>query len=166
MRDRINGMRKLFVDTLKAKGVDRDFSFITRQKGMFSFSGLTKDQVNALRERYALYIVGSGRINVAGMTDANITAANGHVGTGYLGTGVDIVMTHPIDPGVVGSANGASMDSICASISAVLSCVAGLVWCLSTMRVVNFSTVSSLFAVKGLMSPCALAWIAPKTKSS
>jgi aspartate/tyrosine/aromatic aminotransferase len=72
MRARINGMRKLFVDTLKAKGVDRDFSFITRQKGMFSFSGLTKDQVNALREKYALYIVGSGRINVAGMTEANM----------------------------------------------------------------------------------------------
>jgi len=74
MRDRINGMRKLFVDTLKAKGVDRDFSFITRQKGMFSFSGLTKDQVNALREKYALYIVGSGRINVAGMTATNMDA--------------------------------------------------------------------------------------------
>jgi aspartate/tyrosine/aromatic aminotransferase len=39
---------------------------------MFSFSGLTKDQVNALREKYALYIVGSGRINVAGMTEANM----------------------------------------------------------------------------------------------
>ena len=72
MRDRINGMRKLFVETLKAKGVQRDFSFITRQKGMFSFSGLTKDQVNTLREKYALYIVGSGRINVAGMTEANM----------------------------------------------------------------------------------------------
>src|SRR5690606_22451971 len=39
MRDRINGMRQLFVDTLKAKGVKQDFSFITTQKGMFSFSG-------------------------------------------------------------------------------------------------------------------------------
>lgn len=72
MRDRINGMRKLFVETLKAKGVDRDFSFITRQKGMFSFSGLTKDQVAVLREKYALYIVGSGRISVAGMTPSNM----------------------------------------------------------------------------------------------
>lgn len=72
MRDRINGMRRLFVETLKAKGVDRDFSFITRQKGMFSFSGLNKDQVAALREQYALYIVGSGRINVAGMTESNM----------------------------------------------------------------------------------------------
>ena len=72
MRNRINGMRRLFVDTLKAKGVERDFSFITRQKGMFSFSGLTKDQVNKLREENALYIVGSGRINVAGMTESNM----------------------------------------------------------------------------------------------
>ncbi|MBI5095951.1 MAG: aspartate/tyrosine/aromatic aminotransferase [Candidatus Hydrogenedentes bacterium] len=74
MRDRINGMRKLFVDTLKAKGVARDFSFLTRQKGMFSFSGLTKAQVESLRAKYALYIVGSGRINVAGMTRNNMDA--------------------------------------------------------------------------------------------
>lgn len=69
MRDRINGMRKLFVDSLKAKGIARDFSFITRQTGMFSFSGLNKDQVQKLRDKYAIYIVGSGRINVAGMNE-------------------------------------------------------------------------------------------------
>lgn len=72
MRDRINGMRRLFVETLKAKGVKRDFSFITQQRGMFSFSGLTKAQVEELRAKYAIYIVGSGRINVAGMTEANM----------------------------------------------------------------------------------------------
>jgi len=72
MRARINGMRQLFVDTLKAKGVTRDFSFITRQKGMFSFSGLNKEQVDVLREKHAIYIVGSGRINVAGMTPSNM----------------------------------------------------------------------------------------------
>ena len=72
IRDRINGMRRLFVDTLKAKGVDRDFSFIIQQRGMFSFSGLTKEQVDELREKHAIYIVGSGRINVAGMTEANM----------------------------------------------------------------------------------------------
>jgi aspartate/tyrosine/aromatic aminotransferase len=65
-------MRRLFVDTLKAKGVTRDFSFIIQQRGMFSFSGLTKEQVDKLREKYAIYIVGSGRINVAGMTEANM----------------------------------------------------------------------------------------------
>jgi aspartate aminotransferase len=72
MRDRINGMRQLFVDTLAAKGVRKDFSFITRQKGMFSFSGLNKEQVARLKEEYAIYIVGSGRINVAGMTADNM----------------------------------------------------------------------------------------------
>jgi aspartate/tyrosine/aromatic aminotransferase len=72
MRDRINGMRELLVKTLKAKGVPGDYSFITRQRGMFSFSGLTPPQVEALKQKYAIYIVGSGRINVAGITDQNV----------------------------------------------------------------------------------------------
>lgn len=72
MRDRINGMRRLFVDTLKSRGVDRDFSFLLPQRGMFSFSGLSPVQVDELRSKHAVYIVGSGRINVAGMTEANM----------------------------------------------------------------------------------------------
>jgi aspartate/tyrosine/aromatic aminotransferase len=72
MRDRINGMRRRFVETMKDKAPGRDFSFITRQLGMFSFSGLTPVQVDELRSKYSIYIVGSGRINVAGMTDANL----------------------------------------------------------------------------------------------
>ncbi len=72
MRTRINGMRVLFVDSLKNAGVKQDFSFIKRQRGMFSFSGLTREQVVELRTKYAIYIVGSGRINVAGMTEANM----------------------------------------------------------------------------------------------
>ena len=72
MRDRINGMRRRFVDGLESRGVRRDFSFIANQKGMFSFSGLTPEHVARLRDRFAIYIVGSGRINVAGITDANI----------------------------------------------------------------------------------------------
>ncbi len=72
MRNRINDMRTLLVDTLKSKGVEQDFSFITSQRGMFSFSGLTKDQVDKLKNEYAIYIVGSGRINVAGITEQNI----------------------------------------------------------------------------------------------
>ncbi|MCI0332078.1 MAG: aspartate/tyrosine/aromatic aminotransferase [Planctomycetes bacterium] len=72
MRDRINGMRELLVKTLQAKGVPGDYSFITRQRGMFSFSGLTPPQVEALRKKYAIYIVGSGRINVAGITEQNV----------------------------------------------------------------------------------------------
>lgn len=72
IRSRIKEMRISFVETLKAKGVERDFSFITRQNGMFSFSGLTKAQVEMLRAEHAIYIVGSGRINVAGMTPDNM----------------------------------------------------------------------------------------------
>ncbi len=72
MRDRINSMRHLFVETLNEKGVDQDFDFIAQQRGMFSFSGLNPDQVAALRDKYSIYIVGSGRINVAGMTEGNM----------------------------------------------------------------------------------------------
>lgn len=72
MRDRINGMRNLLVDKLKEKGVAGDFEFIRRQRGMFSFSGLTKEQVHALRNRHSIYIVDSGRINVAGITPDNV----------------------------------------------------------------------------------------------
>ena len=72
MRNRIQEMRELFVATLKEKGVKGDFSFISRQLGMFSFSGLTVEQVNRLKEEFAVYIVGSGRISVAGMTKNNM----------------------------------------------------------------------------------------------
>ncbi len=53
-------------------GVDQDFDSIIKQRGMFSFSGLTKDQVQQLRDKYSIYIVGSGRINVAAMTRDNM----------------------------------------------------------------------------------------------
>ena len=72
MRNRINDMRHLFVESLDEQGAGRDFSFIAHQRGMFSYSGLTPAQVQALRDRHSVYIVGSGRINVAGMTEANM----------------------------------------------------------------------------------------------
>ncbi|MGF1700794.1 aspartate/tyrosine/aromatic aminotransferase [Photobacterium makurazakiensis] len=72
MRDRIQEMRTLFVQTLKDLGVDKDFSFIERQNGMFSFSGLNKEQVTRLKDEFGIYIVGSGRISVAGMTKSNM----------------------------------------------------------------------------------------------
>lgn len=72
MRDRIQEMRTLFVQTLKDEGVTQDFSFIEAQNGMFSFSGLSKEQVNRLKDEFAIYIVGSGRISVAGMTKNNM----------------------------------------------------------------------------------------------
>ena len=72
MRERIAEMRQLFVDTLKAEGVKQDFSFISGQRGMFSFSGLNKVQVEKLKADFGVYIVDSGRISVAGMTKHNI----------------------------------------------------------------------------------------------
>jgi aspartate/tyrosine/aromatic aminotransferase len=72
MRSRINGMRTELVKALKDHNVPGDYSFIQRQRGMFSFSGLTKQQVERLRDECAIYVVGSGRINVAGLTSCNI----------------------------------------------------------------------------------------------
>ncbi len=72
MRERINEMRSLFVEMLADKGVRSDFSYIARQRGMFSFSGLTPEQVATLRQRYSIYVIDSGRINVAGMTADNM----------------------------------------------------------------------------------------------
>jgi len=71
---RIRDMRELFVRTLKEKGVERDFSFLTRQKGMFSYSGLSPEHVDRLREEFSVYIVRSGRINVASITPSNMDA--------------------------------------------------------------------------------------------
>jgi aspartate/tyrosine/aromatic aminotransferase len=69
MRARLASLRGLFADSLAAKGVKQDFGFIKRQKGMFSFSGLTKDQVETLKKKYSIYIVASGRVSVAGMNE-------------------------------------------------------------------------------------------------
>lgn len=71
MRLRIKEMRSVLVNGLASRGVDRDFSFIEQQRGMFSFSGLREDQVARLRDEKSIYIVGSGRINVAGITTKN-----------------------------------------------------------------------------------------------
>jgi aspartate/tyrosine/aromatic aminotransferase len=69
MRARLAMLRGLFADSLAAKGIQQDFGFIKRQKGMFSFSGLTKDQVETLKKKYSIYIVSSGRVSVAGMNE-------------------------------------------------------------------------------------------------
>jgi len=72
MRQRISRMRNLFVRRLREKGVEQDFSFIERQRGMFSFSGLSREAVDRLRNEYSIYIVGSGRICVAALNEKNI----------------------------------------------------------------------------------------------
>lgn len=72
MRTRIASLRKQFVDGMAATGVDQDFSFLLDQKGMFSFSGLSPMQVDQLRSEHGVYLVGSGRINVAGMNESKM----------------------------------------------------------------------------------------------
>jgi aspartate aminotransferase len=72
MRERINGMRKLFTQTMADRLPGRDFSFIERQRGMFSYTGLTAEQVDLLREKFSIYIVRDGRINVAGINSGNV----------------------------------------------------------------------------------------------
>ena len=72
MRDRIKTMRQTLVDGLKAAGVQADMSFITKQIGMFSYSGLTKDQMVRLRNEFGVYGTDTGRMCVAAMNSQNI----------------------------------------------------------------------------------------------
>ena len=75
MRTRIKEMRQALVAGLQAAGVQRDMSFITQQIGMFSYSGLTKDQMVRLRNEFGVYGTDSGRMCVAALNHKNI----GHV---------------------------------------------------------------------------------------
>ncbi len=72
MRDRIKLMRTALVDKLKAAGVKEDMSFITRQIGMFSYSGLSKDQMVRLRSEFGVYGTDTGRMCVAALNSKNI----------------------------------------------------------------------------------------------
>ena len=72
MRDRIRAMRVALVAQLKESGVDQDFSFVTRQRGMFSYTGLTAAQVERLRSEYGIYAVSTGRICLAALNTKNI----------------------------------------------------------------------------------------------
>jgi aromatic-amino-acid transaminase len=72
MRNRIKSVRKALVDGLKARGVERDFSFVLEQNGMFSYSGLSPAQVDRLRNEFGIYAVSSGRICVAALNSKNI----------------------------------------------------------------------------------------------
>lgn len=72
MRNRIKAMRVALVEGLAQRGVKGDFSSIARQRGMFSFSGLSDSVVEWLRANKSIYVVAGGRINLAGLTEANI----------------------------------------------------------------------------------------------
>lgn len=74
MREHIKGMRTLLLNTLQntCKTSKKNFSFVKNQRGMFSFIGLNENQVLKLREKFGIYLVGSGRINLAGLSNDNI----------------------------------------------------------------------------------------------
>jgi aspartate/tyrosine/aromatic aminotransferase len=72
MRDRLKSMRRLLVDALAMKAKGHDFSHIDRANGLFSFLGVSEAQVDRLKRDYGIYMVGSSRINVAGVTADNV----------------------------------------------------------------------------------------------
>nr|HET7860538.1 amino acid aminotransferase [Caldimonas sp.] len=74
MRDRIRAMRAALHRVLAEKMPDRDFSYFLRQRGMFSYTGLSPRQVDRLREEFAVYLVRSGRMCVAGLNTGNVEA--------------------------------------------------------------------------------------------
>lgn len=72
MRDRIREMRLSLVEKLQAKGVAQDFSFIVKQRGMFSYTGLSAQQVERLQSEFGIYAVSTGRICLAAVNNQNI----------------------------------------------------------------------------------------------
>lgn len=72
MRERIRAMRMAMVEQLTALGAKRDFSFVAQQRGMFSYSGLTTEQVERLKSEFGIYAVGTGRICVAALNQRNL----------------------------------------------------------------------------------------------
>jgi aromatic-amino-acid transaminase len=72
MRDRIKLMRKALVDGVQKRVPGADWSFILKQRGMFSYTGLTRDQVGRLRKDYSIYTIDTGRVCVAALTSKNV----------------------------------------------------------------------------------------------
>ncbi|MDH4572795.1 aromatic amino acid transaminase [Salinicola acroporae] len=72
MCDRINGLRSDLVAALEPYGLDKRFAHVAAQRGMFSYTGLSTEQVKRLRDEFSIYMVGSGRANVAGFTSENL----------------------------------------------------------------------------------------------
>ena len=72
MRRRMLEMRRVLHDVLQETMPRRDFGYILRQRGMFSYTGLTPEQVDRLREEHAVYLIRSGRLCVAGLNPGNV----------------------------------------------------------------------------------------------
>jgi aspartate aminotransferase len=72
MRNRINGLRRILSEKISASGIQKDFSFLQKQSGMFSFLGLSVEQVQRLKTEFAIYTVNSARVNIASFNERNI----------------------------------------------------------------------------------------------
>jgi aromatic-amino-acid transaminase len=72
MRERMKSMRRLLVEKIKARVPSADFGFVLKQRGMFSYSGLSKEQVRRLRDEYSIYTIDTGRVCIAALTSANV----------------------------------------------------------------------------------------------
>jgi aromatic-amino-acid transaminase len=72
MRERIKAMRKRLVDNIQSRAPSTNFGFMLKQRGMFSYTGLTKEQVRRLREEYSIYAIDTGRICVAALNTKNV----------------------------------------------------------------------------------------------
>jgi aromatic-amino-acid transaminase len=72
MRDRIKAMRRALVEAVQARVPGFDFSFVMRQRGLFSYSGLSKEQVRRLRDEFSIYAIDTGRLCVAALNSRNI----------------------------------------------------------------------------------------------
>jgi aspartate aminotransferase len=79
MRNRLNDLRRLLVDKLVERHSPSDFSFIAQERGMFSFLGISREQVVRLREEFHVYMVESSRINVAGVNRSNADTVAGAI---------------------------------------------------------------------------------------
>ena len=73
MRERLRSMRVLLTEALAQKAPDHDFSHLLRATGMFCFLGISPDQVVRLKKDFGVYMVDSSRINIAGVTPANVS---------------------------------------------------------------------------------------------
>jgi len=72
MRDRIKAMRRALVEKVHARAPGFDFSFVMRQRGLFSYSGLSKQQVRRLRDEFSIYAIDTGRLCVAALNSKNV----------------------------------------------------------------------------------------------
>jgi aromatic-amino-acid transaminase len=72
MRDRIKAMRRALVEKVQARVPGLDFGFVMRQRGLFSYSGLSKEQVRRLRDEFSIYAIDTGRLCVAALNSKNV----------------------------------------------------------------------------------------------